>query len=222
MIARKLVAQGSQQVSSSVSSAFPIAAVAIGVWSSFPDVGDLILMRFYEECPFLVPFYIPRAAGMTDAEYFTTLGHLCSDGQVEQKDKYLKSMTGIVRLYAAIISSLTPPGQSQPHPHGPEKGWTWLARMLNLEPRPDYTVTALYEFLSIAGHALMKQYKKQFGKLLNTLVLDYVPKIEKVTAKEQSGPVSRLKIFLEKCIKDQKIPLPEGYLTPQWWRSARF
>ena len=60
MIARKLVAQGSQQVSSSVSSAFPIAAVAIGVWSSFPDVGDLILMRFYEECPFLVPFDIPK------------------------------------------------------------------------------------------------------------------------------------------------------------------
>ena len=167
-------------------------------------------------------FYIPKAAGMTDAEYFATLGYLCSDGQVEQKDKYLKRMTGIVRLYAAIISSLPPPRQSQPHPHGPEKGWTWLARMLNLEPRPDYTATALYEFLSIAGHALMKQYKKQFGKLLNTLVLDYVPKIEKVTAKEQSGPVSRLKIFLEKCIKDQKIPLPEGYLTPQWWRSARF
>ena len=162
MIARKLVAQGSQQVSSSVSSAFPIAAVAIGVWSSFPDVGDLILMRFYEECPFLVPFYIPKAAGMTDAEYFTTLGYLCSDGQVEQKDKYLKRMTGIVRLYAAIISSLPPPRQSQPHPHGPEKGWTWLARMLNLEPRPDYTATALYEFLSVC--------KKQFGKLLNTLV----------------------------------------------------
>ena len=59
MIARKLGAQGSQQVSSSVSSAFPIASVAIGVWSSFPDVGDLILMRFYEECPFLVPFLYP-------------------------------------------------------------------------------------------------------------------------------------------------------------------
>ena len=51
---------------------------------------------------------------------------------------------------------------------------------------------------------------------------DYVPKIVNVTANELIGPVSRLKIFLEKCIKDQKIPLPEGYLTPQWWRSARF
>lgn len=223
-LAKKFVDQGSQQVSSSVSSAFPIAAVIIGVWSRFPDVGDLILVRFYEECPFLVPFYIPKAAGMSDTDYLATIGYVYKDGQIEQQDKYLKRMTGIVRLYAAIVSSLPPPSrqESKPHPHGIERGWMWLARMLNLQPRADYTATALYEFLSVAGHVLMGQYKKQFGKLLNTLVLDYIPKIEKVTAKEKSGPVSRLKSFLEKCIKDQKIPIPDGYLTPQFWRSFRF
>jgi len=223
-LAKKFVDQGSQQVSSSVSSAFPIAAVIIGVWSRFPDVGDLILVRFYEECPFLVPFYIPKAAGMSDTDYLATIGYVYKDGQIEQQDKYLKRMTGIVRLYAAIVSSEPPPSrqQSKPHPHGIERGWIWLARMLNLQPRADYTATALYEFLSVAGHVLMGQYKKQFGKLLNTLVLDYIPKIEKVTAKEKSGPVSRLKSFLEKCIKDQKIPIPDGYLTPQFWRSFRF
>ena len=176
MIARKLVAQGSQQVSSSVSSAFPIAAVAIGVWSSFPDVGDLILMRFYEECPFLVPFYIPKAAGMTDAEYFATLGFCV---QMVRLNKKTSTSSAWLEL-SACMRQLSPPyhhrGNHNHTPHGPEKGWTWLARMLNLEPRPDYTATALYEFLSIAGHALMKQYKKQFGKLLmiNTLVLDYM------------------------------------------------
>lgn len=223
-LAKKLVDQGSQQVSSSVSSAFPIAAVTLGIWSSFPDVGDLILVRFYEECPFLVPFYVPKAAGMSDTDYLATLGYLYKDGQIEQQDKYLKRMTGIVRLFAAIISSVPPSSgqQPRPHPHGLERGWTWLARMLNLEPRADYTATALYEFLSVAGHALMRQYKKQFGKLLNTLVVDYIPRIEKVTAKEKSGPVSRLKSFLEKCIKDQKIPVPEGFLTPQLLRSSRF
>ena len=96
-------------------SAFPIAAVAIGVWSNFPDVGDLILMRFYEECPFLVPFYIPKAAGMSDRDYLVSLGYLCSDGQIEQQDKYLKRMTGIVRLYAAIISSVPPPMGNSPN-----------------------------------------------------------------------------------------------------------
>lgn len=222
LLAKKLVQQGSQQVSSSHSSAFPIAAVIVGIWSSFPDIGDLILAQFYDQCPFLVPFYIPRTAELTDSEYFASLGYLCSEGEIEEQGKFLKRMTGIVRLYAAVISSLPPQGKSQQHPFGLEKGWTWLARMLNLDPRPDYTATALYEFLAVAGHTLMRQYKKQFGKLLNTLVLEYVPKIEKVTAKAQSGPVVRLKVFLEACIKDQKIPVPDGYLTPQWWHSPSF
>lgn len=222
LLAKKLVQQGSQQVSSSHSSAFPIAAVIVGIWSSFPDIGDLILAQFCDQCPFLVPFYIPRTAELTDVEYFASLGYQCSEGEIEEQDKFLKRMTGIVRLYAAIISSLPPQGQSRQHPFGLEKGWTWLARMLNLDPRPDYTATALYEFLAVAGHALMRQYKKQFGKLLNILVLEYVPKIEKVTAKAQSGPVVRLKVYLETCIKDQKIPVPDGYLTPNWWRSPSY
>ena len=134
----------------------------------------------------------------------------------------LKRMTGLVRLYAAVISSIPPSGQSNQHPYGLNNGWTWLSRMLNLEPRANYTAVALNEFLAVAGHALMRKYKKQFGKLLNTLVLDYVPKIEKVTDKAQSGPVVRLKVFLEACIKDQKIPVPDGYLAPHWWRSSSF
>ena len=169
-----------------------------------------------------MPFYIPRTAELSDAEYFAALGYLCSQGDIEQQEKFLKRMTGIVRLYAAVVSSIPPAGQSKQHPCGLGNGWTWLSRMLNLEPRPDYTATALYEFLAVAGHALMRQYKKQFGKLLNTLVLEYVPKIERVTEKSQIGPVMRLKSFLETCIKDQKIPVPDGYLTPHWWRSSSF
>ena len=157
--------QGSQQVSSNHSSAFPIAAVITGMWSSFPDVGDLILAQFYDQCPFLVPFYIPRAAELTDAEYFASLGYQCSEGEIEEQDKFLKRMTGLVRLYAAVISSIPPSGQTNQHPYGLSNGWTWLSRMLNLEPRPDFTATAIYEFLAVAGHALMRKYKKPFWKV---------------------------------------------------------
>ena len=209
-------------MSSSHNSAFPIAAVAIGIWSTFPDVGELILAQFYEQCPFLVPFYIPKTAGLSDTEYFASLGYRCSDGEVEQQDKFLKRMTGLVRLYAAVISSTPPSGQSRNHAHGLDKGWTWLARLMNLDPRPDYTATALYEFLAVAGHALMKEYRKQFGKLLTSLVTEYVPKIEKVTAKTQMGPVVRLRVFLDDCLKNQRIPPPDGFLTPQWWRNSAF
>ena len=82
--------QGSEKVSSSHSSAFPIAAVITGIWSSYPDVGDLILAQFYDQCPFLVPFYIPRAAELSDAEYFASLSYQCSEGEIEEQDKFLK------------------------------------------------------------------------------------------------------------------------------------
>ncbi len=61
--------QGEEQVASQADSAFPIAAVTVGVWSDFPNVGELILAHFHSSCPALVPFYIPRAEGMSEANH---------------------------------------------------------------------------------------------------------------------------------------------------------
>ena len=65
---------------------------------------------------------------------------------------------------------------SQPHPHGLSHGWLWLSRMLNLEPVPDVTATALEAFLKVAGSALLRVYKSQFLKLLEFLYSKYLPK----------------------------------------------
>ncbi len=72
-----------------------------------------------------------------------------SSGAVESEDMYLKRMTGITRLYAAIVQTpcLHP---SKPHPHGLEHGWAWLARVLNMEPQPSITATLLYDFLEVS------------------------------------------------------------------------
>ena len=37
----------------------------------------------------------------------------------------------------------------QSHPHGVEKGWMFIARLLNLEPQPDITATTLFDFLEV-------------------------------------------------------------------------
>ena len=211
--------QGSQQVSTSHNSAFPIAAVAIAVSAACPEVRNLIMGHFYKTCPFLVPFYIPMTEGTSDQDYYKSLGYECSGGTIEPQDKFLKRMTGLVRLYAAVISSMPPPGVTN-HPFGLELGWAFLARILNLRPRADFTATAIYEFLDVAGHALQRQYGKQFWKLLHVLVRDYLPKVNEVTAPAQSGPVVRLKGFLEGCIKNRTIKIPDGYLTPRWWKSS--
>ena len=210
--------QGSHQVSTSHNSAFPIATVAIAISSAFPEVRYLILGHFYKQCPFLVPFYIPKTEGTSEEDHYKSLGYECSGGTVEPQDKFLKRMTGLVRLFAAIISSLPPPGINN-NPFGLELGWAFLARILNLRPRQDYTATALYEFLDVAGHALQRQYGKQFWKLLHVLIRDYLPKINEVTDPAQSGPVVRLKGFLEGCIKNRTLKIPDGYLTSRWWKN---
>ena len=55
-----------------------------------------------------------------------------------------------MRLYAAIIQ--TPPlpvGPQLPQRHSMEYGWAWLARVLNMEPHPTLTATAIGDFLEV-------------------------------------------------------------------------
>uniref|UniRef100_H3B0F2 mRNA export factor GLE1 n=1 Tax=Latimeria chalumnae TaxID=7897 RepID=H3B0F2_LATCH len=102
------------------------------------------------------------------------LGYRVQDSGVEQQDNFLKRMSGMIRLYAAIIQLRWPYGNKQGfnsisrhdcvlsetnlyskrlvkflqvHPHGLNNGWRWLAQMLNMEPLADVTATLLFDFL---------------------------------------------------------------------------
>lgn len=75
---------------------------------------------------------------------------ISSTGVPETEDMFLHRMRGIVRLYAAIISSpQLPMDHTLPHPHGLEHGWAWLSRVLNMEPHPILTAAALGDFLEV-------------------------------------------------------------------------
>ena len=72
------------------------------------------------------------------------------DEKAESEDDFLKRMGGLVRLYAAIIQTQVAIfGAGVSHPHGLERGWMWLARVLNKDPHPSITATALCEFLEV-------------------------------------------------------------------------
>ncbi len=62
--------QGDEQVSASHESAFAITAVAVGVWGMFPDVGDLMLAHFHKKCPYIVPYYVPKAQEQSSEEHY--------------------------------------------------------------------------------------------------------------------------------------------------------
>nr|XP_031306471.1 nucleoporin GLE1 isoform X2 [Camelus dromedarius] len=219
-LAEKFVKQGEEEVASHHEAAFPIAVVASGIWELHPRVGDLILAHLHKKCPYSVPFYPAFKEGMALEDYQRMLGYQVKDSKVEQQDNFLKRMSGMIRLYAAIIQLRWPYGNRQEvHPHGLNHGWRWLAQILNMEPLSDVTATLLFDFLEVCGNALMKRYQVQFWKMILLIKEDYFPRIEAITSSGQMGSFIRLKQFLEKCLRHKEIPVPKGFLTSSFWRS---
>ncbi|XP_040818986.1 nucleoporin GLE1 isoform X2 [Ochotona curzoniae] len=219
-LAEKFVKQGEEEVASHHEAAFPIAVVASGIWELHPRVGDLILAHLHKKCPYSVPFYPAFKEGMALEDYQRMLGYQVKDSKVEQQDTFLKRMSGMIRLYAAIIQLRWPYGnRQQTHPHGLNHGWRWLAQILNMEPLSDVTATLLFDFLEVCGNALMKQYQLQFWKMILVIRDEYFPRIEAITSSGQMGSFIRLKQFLEKCLQRKEIPVPKGFLTTSFWRS---
>nr|XP_042134573.1 nucleoporin GLE1-like [Peromyscus maniculatus bairdii] len=219
-LAEKFVKQGEEEVASHHEAAFPIAVVASGIWELHRKVGDLILAHLHKKCPYSVPFYPAFKEGMALEDYQRMLGYQVTDSKVEQQDHFLKRMSGMIRLYAAIIQLQWPYGNRQEaHPHGLNHGWRWLAQILNMEPLSDVTATLLFDFLEVCGNALMKQYQVQFWKMVLLIKEDYLPRIEAITSSGQMGSFIRLKQFLEKCLQRREIPVPKGFLTSSFWRS---
>ncbi|XP_022106072.1 nucleoporin GLE1-like [Acanthaster planci] len=220
LLAKKIVKQSDEQVSSNYESAFPFAAIAVTLWCEFPDVGELMLAHFYLKCPFLVPYHITKSQDQSNEDYYKSLGYNYeSDGVVEKQDKYLRRMSGFMRLYAAIMITQPMPGTKKVHPYGIDHAWKWLARLLNVEPQPDITATMLFDFLEVCGNALTAAYSRQFFKLIRVLYKNYFPKIVAVTPKGSGGPVVRLQTFLERVIKEQQIQPPKGKLQADFWRT---
>nr|SVE80150.1 EOG090X0755 [Daphnia magna]SVE81348.1 EOG090X0755 [Daphnia magna] len=216
LLARRLVAQGEDQVNVNPKAAFPIAAIITELWLEFPVFGRLVLAHFYRQCPYLVPYYLPQQEGQSNEDYYKSLGYRYSSGKVEQQPTYLKRMSGVVRLYAAVLISL--PRRNQPHPHGLEHAWRYLAALLNLSPRNDITAAILVEFLTVAGYAMSKEYGKQFQKLLHLICTEYFTMIRNVTPKGSGGgPVTRLEEFLHESITKGGISPPAGQLSPRFW-----
>ena len=216
VLARKLVEHGESQVLVNTKAAFPLAAVITELWIEFPVFGRLVLAHFYRRCPYLVPLYLPQKEGQSDEEFYKSLGYRYSDGKVEQQPAYLKRMSGVIRLYAAVTISL--PRRNQPHPHGLQQAWRYLASLLNLPPRNEITAAILAEFLTVAGHSMKKEYGRQFQKMLHLICTDYFAMIHEVTPEGSGGgPVNRLQDFLHETISKRSIAPPVGQLPPGFW-----
>ncbi|XP_043472198.1 nucleoporin GLE1 [Leptopilina heterotoma] len=219
-LATQIISQGENVVSSKPEAAFPIAAIAVALWNESPEFGELLLANFRVKCPFIVPTFFPRLTGQTDMEYYKSLGYKYSDdGTVEDHLKFLKRITGLMRLYSSIIVTRQRQGVTQHHPHGLQFAWRWLAAMLNNEPQTQFSdiyATLIVVILEVTGHYLWTAYPKQFPKMLSLMITDYYPIISKIRG-INDGPLDRLEEFLKQCLTTKTIPPPKGELPPNYW-----
>ena len=212
MLAKKIVRQGEDVMSSKAEAAFSFASVALALWDTFPDFGKLLLAYFYEFCPQLAPYAPSRIEGQTDKEFYTSLGYKYDKDTIEKQDKYLKRMTGLSRLFAAIAASHKPTGSNPDHPMGPKTVWRFITGLMNIKPLPDVTATVLLVLLETTGNMMITQFKGQFYKLLVFIKQSFLPELEAV--KTDGGPTARLDTFLQKVLAQKKIDAPKGILAP--------
>lgn len=220
VLAKKIVSQGETLVSSKPKMAFAIAAIIVALWNDHADFGELLLAHFHNTCPFTVPVFMPKREGQTNEEYYKSLGYKYSeDGSVEKQDKYLKRMSGLMRLYISITVTSQRRGITKTHPYGLQHTWRWLAAVLNSELQPntsDLRATLILDVLEVAGYMLWNAYPKQFHKMLMLLANDYYPRMQN-TDGIGGGPLVRLEEFLKSTLARGFIPPPDGHLPPNFW-----
>lgn len=212
-LAQKCINIGEEVASVKIETAFEVASVITELWQVHPDFGVLLYARFKQKCPWLIPQHAAKTSKQTDEEYYKSLGYKYTDGIVEKQDKYIKRMTGIIRLFASIIVTETKSGKAL----GIAQAWMLIAATVNLDPQLDITAILLHEMLIITGYYLKKAYGKQFIKMLQFIDSNYMKKIDEVTPIGCGGPVQRLKTFISKVIQVGYIDKPKGIIPYNFW-----
>lgn len=219
-LAAKIIEQGETLVSSKRDAAFPLAAVVIALWNDHEDFGELFLAHLHEACPFSVPIFIPQQEGQSDEDYYKYLGYkYFEDGTMEQQDKFLKRMSGLMTLYASVTITRQRKGVTKTHPHGIRNAWRWLAAIMSIKPRADtcyLCATLILDMLEVSGNALWTTFPKQFRKLLTMLMEQYYPRIRDI-AGTAGGPLIRLEGFLRDALAKNTIHPVHGLLPPNFW-----
>lgn len=212
-LAEKIVNYGENVADVKIKAAFEVASIVTELWQVHPDFGLMLYATFKQKCPCLIPYNFAQTNAQTDEEYYKSLGYSYTNGVVEKQDKFLNRMTGIIRLFAAIIVTETKSGKAL------DIGiaWVLISATVNLAPQLDVTAIFLHEVLLITGYHLKKAYGRQFDKMLKYIDTNYMKKIDEITPTTCVGPVQRLKTFISKAIKVGYIE-KSNYLIPfNYW-----
>ncbi|OWM89697.1 hypothetical protein CDL15_Pgr024445 [Punica granatum] len=187
-------------------SAFAWAHVIVLIASKVPQVMDFLLAELHRVCIFTVPKYVmySKPAFESREAHYKSLGFKEDNGKIESVNDYLKRLESYIRLYGALVQTEV---EGVQNPHGLAEGWAWLARFLNALPANIYTAVTLKSFLQMAGYALYRKYKSQFGKILNVISENYLAALKARDNSELNPVIAEIQSYIE----DKKfLQVPEG------------
>ncbi|KAG0298258.1 Nuclear pore complex nucleoporin component [Linnemannia gamsii] len=200
--AKKLVKQSETEALVKSAPTFPVAHVAVLLFTTHAKFLDVLMARFAKKCPYVTPMYIPKANGDSAEQFLTKLGYKKKESGFESEAQYDSRQAAIFTLYCAILQTKPPVGTNV---HGIDNGWRWMARILNMPPRP-ITPALIQVFLEVCGNEFMRTYRNQATKTLQLLMHKFIPLIPPTGV---AGTV-RLKTLLEAFLKTGNIPVADG------------
>ncbi|KAJ2714343.1 Nuclear pore complex nucleoporin component [Coemansia spiralis] len=202
LVAKAIVKQAEREVSVAHHAAYPLAATAVKIMQSHPQLVDMLMVRLVKKCPYVIPEYIRRQPGQSVTDFMRASGYKENESsELESEGIYMERMAGMLALFAAIVQ--TAPVGGSPNPFPIRHGWTWLARMLNLAPR---TISPLLvqTFLSVAGAAMLAAYPRQLPKLLELASQAWLPAVSSKNAAAVAAR-SNLAGYLDEYWKTRKL-----------------
>ncbi|KAG0004801.1 hypothetical protein BGZ79_008046 [Entomortierella chlamydospora] len=184
--AKKLVKQAETEALVKSAPTFPLAHVAVLLFTNHPLFLDVLMARFAKKCPYVTPMYIQKDPNDTAEEYMEKLAYKKTGKGHETEAQYN------ARQFGQNI-------------HPISYGWTWMARIMNMPPRP-ITPALIAVFIEVCGNMYLGTYRNQANKVLRLLYEDFLPMIPKQGI---DGKV-RLKTLLDDFIKSGQIPVADG------------
>lgn len=158
--------------------------MAVEISTNVVEFPSVLMSALIKRCCFAVPRY-PKKTSTSEA-YKIELGYLVVDGVVKESDTaFFERMSGLISFYGAIVQTNSLSGilfvlifhliyfLGKPNVIGHNMGWTWLATILNLPPRP-VTAYLLLAFLEQASFAFYWKYGVNFEKMIKLILEKYI------------------------------------------------
>ncbi|KAG5678538.1 hypothetical protein PVAND_008205 [Polypedilum vanderplanki] len=193
---------------------FYSAAIAISLWTKFPDFGEIFKGLLYKECPFLMPHKPTKQSTQTNEEFLSTWGFRITNGICESHAHY----EGRINKFAALMAAMWinfPRGEAE-NPFNIRNGWEYLAKVLNNPPDTNY-LHIIGKILEIAGFMLHKVYGKQFIKMMILIRDKYIPSVHSSIDEENIASFNRLRETVTSFFNNKAFTPPEGFLTFGYW-----